>query len=111
MLAWALQRFEPVGWAEEILAAATAADLPQLPRLYTAASLCSFTGRAEAAVGYAQTAVALEADPRYDPFEAGWSSVLEATAHLYAGRADRWLEICAALAAEPGSLTSSVCAG
>ena len=38
MLACALQRFEPVGWAEEILDAATAADLPQLPRLYTAAS-------------------------------------------------------------------------
>ena len=48
LLASPLQRFEPVGWAEEILAAATAADLPQLPRLYTAASLCLFTGRADA---------------------------------------------------------------
>jgi predicted ATPase len=34
------QRFEPVGWAEEILQAATDADVAQLPRLYTAASNC-----------------------------------------------------------------------
>ena len=32
-----LQLFEPIGWAEEILPAAAAADLPQLPRLYIAA--------------------------------------------------------------------------
>ncbi len=102
LLAFALQRFEPAGWAEEILAAAAAADLPQLPRLYTAASLCSFTGRPDAAVGYAQTAVALEADPRYDPFEAGWSGILEALAICWAGRIDRWLEICSRLAAQPG---------
>ena len=43
MLALPLHRFEPVGWAEELLPAATAADLRQLPRLYTAASLCSYT--------------------------------------------------------------------
>ena len=42
IMSWPLQRFEPVGWAEEILEAATAADLPQLPRLYMAASLCLY---------------------------------------------------------------------
>ena len=31
MLGYALQRFEPVGWADEILDAATAADLPSTP--------------------------------------------------------------------------------
>ena len=65
-----MQRFEPVGWAEEILEAARAADLAQLPRLYTAASLAACTpGGREQAVGYAQAAVALEADARYDPFD------------------------------------------
>ena len=74
MMAWSLQRFlEPVGWAEEILDAATAAELPQLPRLYTAAALCSYAGRPDAAVGYAHAAVVLQADPRYDPFDVGWS--------------------------------------
>ena len=103
LLAFALQRFEPVGWAEEILAAATAADLPQLPRLYTAASLCSFTGRLDAAVDYAQTAVALEADPRYDPFEPGWSSLWEAAAYILrrSGRPAPWRST-PALTAQPG---------
>ena len=102
MLTWPLQRFEPVGWAEEILAAATAADLRQLPRLYTAASICTYTGRPAAAVGYAQTAVAMETDARHESFETGWSSMLEAVAHLYTGRIDRWLEVCAGLRGAPG---------
>ncbi len=40
LLVFLLRRYESVGWAEEILDAATAAELSQLPRLYTAASLC-----------------------------------------------------------------------
>jgi predicted ATPase/class 3 adenylate cyclase len=94
--------YEPAGWAEEILEAARAAGLAQLPRLYTAASMCAFSGRSEAGVGYAQAAVAMEADPRYDPFGPGWSSYQEAFAHLMAGRVDRHLDICAGLAAQPG---------
>jgi predicted ATPase len=102
LLNWALQRFEPAGWAEAIIPAAEAIELRQLPRLYTAASLCMFTGRPEAAVGYAQRAVALEADPGFDSFEAGWGSAWEASAHLNAGRIGRCLEIYAELAARPG---------
>ena len=101
-LSWCLQRFEPVGWAEELLPAATTADVAQLPRLYTAASLCSFTGRPEVAVGYAQTAVALQSDPRYQPFEGGWSSLAEAQAYLFAGRIDRFVEISTVQATQPG---------
>ena len=59
ILGYMLLRFEPVGWADEILDAATAADVRQLPRLYTAASACSQIGRRQVAVGYAHTAVAL----------------------------------------------------
>ena len=84
------------------LPVATAADVAQLPRLYGAASLCAQTGRPEEAVGYAQVAVALEADPRYDAFEHGWSQATEATGHIYAGRIDRFLEISIAQAAESG---------
>jgi predicted ATPase/class 3 adenylate cyclase len=103
MLAFVLVRSEPAGWAEEILEVAGAAELVQLPRLYTAASLCAFTGpRIEAGGGYAQTAVSMQADPRYDPFDAGWSPYLEALAHLWAGRLDRFLDIAAALAVGSG---------
>ncbi len=101
-IGWMLNLFEPIGWAEELLPSATAADLAQLPRLYIAASGCMLTGRPEVALGYAEAAVALETDPRYESFEAGWSSYWEATAHLVAGRIDRFLEISAALAAQSG---------
>jgi tetratricopeptide (TPR) repeat protein len=70
--------------------------------LYSAAGLCALTGRVEAGVDYAEIAVALESDPRYDPFEFGWSSLWAATAHAYAGHRDRFVEICAGLAAQRG---------
>jgi hypothetical protein len=98
-----LQRFEAVGWAEEILEAAQAADLAQLPRLYTAASFCMYTGRPEQAVGYTQAAQALEADARYHPFDPTWTRYKEAVAHLHAGRFERYLEICAGLEGQPGA--------
>jgi predicted ATPase len=103
MLAWSLERYEPAGWAEEILQPTRAAELAQLPRLYTAASLCAFTGRPEAAVEYADAAVALEADPRYVGFDPAWSHTREAGAHLFAGRVHRCMEIWANLATRPGS--------
>jgi predicted ATPase len=102
IMAFALQRYEPAGWAEEVLPAAAAADLRHLPRLYNAAGLCAMTGRVDAGIGYAEIAVAMEADPRYDPFELGWSSVLLATAYAYSGRRDRFVEICGGLADQPG---------
>ena len=108
MLAIFLGRFESIGWAEELLDAATGAQVRQLPRLYTAAGQCVYTGNPDAAVGYAQTAVALEADPRYEAFEPGLSSMAELVAHAYTGRIDYALEICAELAAGRGSPTRLV---
>jgi predicted ATPase/class 3 adenylate cyclase len=102
MLALPLERYEPAGWAEEILQAASTAEPAQLPRLYTAASLCMYTGRPEAAVRYTQSAVALEADARYDGFDPAWSRSHQAVAHFLAGRLDRYIEICAHLTTQPG---------
>jgi predicted ATPase len=102
LIANTLQQFEPVGWAEELLHAAIAADVPELPQLFTAAAMCSWIGRPEAAVGYAQAAVALQTGPHYRPFAKGWADFLEAQAHLLAGGFERCREICSALAAETG---------
>ncbi len=102
MLAWGLQQYEPVGWAEELLPAAIAADVAQLARLYIAASGCDRLGRSEDAVGYAQAASLLQTDPRYQPFDIGWAAFREAIAHLFAGRADRCVEIFTALATQTG---------
>jgi tetratricopeptide (TPR) repeat protein len=103
MLAFQLQVFEPVAWAEEILDAATTDDVRQLPRVYTAACLCSFLGRPHAAIAYAQRAQGLEVDPRYDGFQPGWTRFCEAVGEVHAGRIDRTLEIAADLSslAEP----------
>jgi predicted ATPase len=103
ILGFIRQRFEPISWAEEILEAATAAEVRQLPRLYTAASNCLYTGRPEVAVRYAQTAIAMETDGRYDPFGGFYGPrAREAEAHRFAGRNDRRLEIYQELAAKPG---------
>ena len=108
MLGFALQRFEPVGWAEEILAAATAADLPQLPRLYTAASLCSLhrtRSRPPSATPRPRSRWRpIPATTRSNPDGAAcW----EAAAHLYAGRIDRCAgDLRRPRPPSPGSLTS-----
>src|ERR1700694_4341324 len=70
--------FETVGWAEEIVDAAKAADVRRLPRVYTAAGYSCFTGRPEQAVAHAQAAARLEADPKYDPFLPGLVNLIEA---------------------------------
>jgi tetratricopeptide (TPR) repeat protein len=102
MLAFVLQRFEPVGWAEELIPAAIAADLPELPQLYIAGGVCSLTGRPDTAVEYSHAAIALEADPRRVSFEPGWAEVWEVGGHRYAGRIERSLEMCAEMVARQG---------
>jgi len=102
IIAFNLARLEPVAWAEEVLPAAEAAKIRQLPRLYTAASLCSYTGRPADALEYAQAALALQTDPDYEPFDEAWGRFREAVAELDGGRTDRYLEICRELAAQDG---------
>jgi tetratricopeptide (TPR) repeat protein len=98
-----LQLFEPIAWVEEILAAANSADVPQLPRIYTAASLCCYVGRLQPAVTYAARAVALQADPRYDSFDEALTLFWSGAVHVIAdGDLDRFLETCALLARRPG---------
>jgi predicted ATPase len=89
-------RFEPVDWAVEALEMATAAGVPQLSRLFTAASYCAFIGRPEEALKYAQAAIQLEAAGSHDPFGDGWSGMLAAVAHFNAGRPERAFETLAA---------------
>jgi hypothetical protein len=86
------QRWEPVDWAVDTVETATAAGVPQLPRLLTAASYCEFLGRPEEALEYAEAAVRLEAAGGHDPFAAGWSAHMAAIAHFNPGRRERAFE-------------------
>ena len=109
----ALQRFEPVGWAEEILAAATAADLRSTPPpLHRRQSLLVHRAALE-------DGRRLRPDrgrrwrpiPATTPSKPGGAACGRPAPTSYAGRIDRYLEICAAPGRRsPGSRTSSVCA-
>ncbi|HEY0518318.1 MAG TPA: adenylate/guanylate cyclase domain-containing protein, partial [Ilumatobacteraceae bacterium] len=83
LMGFSVQLFETVGWAEELLPAATAADVRRLPRLYTAAGYACFVGRAEAAAANAHRATELEADSRYDSCELGYATFIEALGQVY----------------------------
>ncbi len=98
-----LLRYEAVGWAIEILDAATAARVRQLPRLYSAAADCSYIGRTEAAVEFAQRGVALATDARYDPFEPAWTHWFAAVAYLYGGKLEEAVGVAAGLVGGSGA--------
>jgi tetratricopeptide (TPR) repeat protein len=105
MIAWSLLLYEPLGWAEEILGAATKADIDQLPVVYTAASLCMVTGRPEDSVGYLKQATSLELDPRYHGLPPGIISFFQACSEAFAGQIDRSIDISSRAAHElpPGT--------
>ena len=102
IMMWPLNRFEAVGWAEDLVPRAEQAGCEQLPRLLVAAGLCLFLGRPDDAAAYAAAAGALPRSPGFDPLADGWSDFVEGTAHVFAGRFERTIDICNALATRPG---------
>ena len=102
MLSFILQLFEPVGWVEEIVPAAREADVAELPRLLTAASICALTGRPHEAIEHAHEAQRLETDPKYRPFEPGWSDWWELCGYRYAGPIEHTVELGRVLADRDG---------
>jgi DNA-binding CsgD family transcriptional regulator/tetratricopeptide (TPR) repeat protein len=103
LMGFSTQLFETLAWAEELLDAATAADVPRLPRLCAAAGYACFAGRAEAARTHAHRATELELDARYDPCEPGYASFIEALAEVYCGNLDRYVELTGMVAQRYGS--------
>ncbi len=102
-MGFSVQMFETIAWAEELLDPASAADVPRLPRLYTAAGYACFAGRPEAARRNAHRATELEADGRYDPCEAGYSMFVEALGQVYCGDLDRYIELTGEVARRYGA--------
>ena len=103
LMGFSVQLFETLAWAEELLPAAAAADVPRLPRLYTAAGYACFAGRAEAARANAHRAVELEGDARYDPCEPGYAMFVEALGQVYCGDLDRYIELTGEVVRRYGS--------
>jgi predicted ATPase/class 3 adenylate cyclase/DNA-binding CsgD family transcriptional regulator len=102
LMGFSVQLFETVGWAEELLPAATAADVCRLPRLYTGAGYACFVGRAETAAANAHRATELETQIGYDPCDPGYATFIEALGEVYCGHLDRYVELTGTVAALPG---------
>ena len=98
---FSLAQWESVGWAEELVPAATEADVIQLPRLLLAASLSLLTGHTDSALGYARLAQQFESTGRYQSFVPGWSQQMEGLALVRAGDSEGGLSISQDLAASP----------
>ena len=93
-LGGAVQTFEPIAWAEELIEPARVADHPRLAFLYVIASQCYSTGRIEAAVRYADAGqIVLGRSREAPPY--GIEAALGAV-YLAIGQPERWAELCRA---------------
>jgi predicted ATPase len=99
LLSVAVQTFEPIAWAEELIEPARAVDHPRLALLYMLASLCYTTGRIEAAVGYSD-AGQIVLGRRGDGLPGGFEGVLGAV-YLAIGQPERMVEWCRAQLPRP----------
>jgi predicted ATPase/class 3 adenylate cyclase len=93
-LGTAVQTYEPVVWAEELIESARAVDHPRLASLYVIASQCFTTGRIEAAVGYSEAGQIVVGRSR-DALPYGIEAVLGAV-YLVLGQPERLSELCRA---------------
>jgi predicted ATPase len=86
------ESYEPIAWAEELVAPACAADHRRLASIYVAASQCWMPGRIEAAVRYSDAGQAVIGDGRLEvPYGVeGWLGA----AYMYIGQAERWVDWC-----------------
>jgi predicted ATPase len=86
------ENYEPTTWAEELIEDARAVNHPRLQFLCQTASVCYFSGRTEAAVGYVEAVEAVLRDGHDDvPFGlAGMAGGV----YLYLGQPERFVDWC-----------------
>ncbi|MCW2553075.1 MAG: putative ATPase [Mycobacterium sp.] len=88
-----LVRYEPVGWAEELLEPAAAREHPRLAQLYAVASFCFAAGRSQDALRFAEAARLAIASGRYDRMPCDFDAAFGG-AYLATGQPWRWVELC-----------------
>jgi predicted ATPase len=87
--------YEPIAWSEEMIEPAHAVDHPRLGALYEMASMCSFVGRFDAAVGYSDAGQALLGSGRDYELPFGGEGVLGGP-YVFIGQPERQVEWCRA---------------
>jgi predicted ATPase len=90
----AVESYEPIAWAEELIEPARAVDHPRLAALYVMASQCWMPGRIEEAVRYSDAGRVVVGSGRDDvPFGIeGWLG----SVYLVVGQPGHWAEWCRA---------------
>jgi predicted ATPase/class 3 adenylate cyclase len=86
-----VDQYEPIAWAEELIAPAEAVEHRRLAQLYVMAAQCYAAGRVEEAVGYADNGWLATESGQFDevPFEFdAWL----AGAYITSGDITRWIE-------------------
>ncbi len=100
-----VEQYEPVGWAEELLEPAQAAEHPRLAQLYAMAAQCYMAGRVDDFLSYAQASRTAIDSSRFDPVAYEFESSIGA-GYLTAGQPQRWVEVCrTVIARAPGAHT------
>jgi tetratricopeptide (TPR) repeat protein len=90
----AVESYEPIAWAEELIEPARAVDHPRLAALYVMASQCWMPGRIEEAVRYSDAGqMVIGSGSGAIPYGTeGWLG----SAYLFIGQPERWVEWCRA---------------
>ena len=94
LVGMAIENYEPIAWAEELIDPARGVDHPRLAALYVTASQCWMAGRIEAAVGYSDAGQTLIASGRNE-LQFGTEGVLGG-AYTAVGHPERTVEWCRA---------------
>jgi predicted ATPase/class 3 adenylate cyclase len=88
-----LVNYEPIAWAEELIAPARTVDHPRLAILYVMAARCWMPGRIQAAVRYADAGRLVVGSGRYEEVPFGGETMLGA-AYAVVGQPERYVEWC-----------------
>lgn len=100
-----VEQYEPIEWAEELIAPARSVDHPRLAQLYVMAAQCYAAGRVDDAVGYAEAGWAAIDSGRFDQVPYGFESSI-GPGYIMKGQPGRWVELCrSVIARTPGAYT------
>ncbi len=100
-----VNQYEPIAWAEELIAPAQASHHQRLAQLYMMAAQCHTTGRIKDFLRYVEAGRAAIDSGRYDPVAPEFESTI-GLGYVVTGQPQRWVEMCRnVIARTPGSHT------
>jgi predicted ATPase len=100
-----VEKYEPVGWAEELIEPAKAVEHRRLAQLYVMAEECYVAGRVEDAVGYAEASRLAITSGRFDKVPYGFEAWVGG-GYIAKGQPERWVDLCHnIIVREPGAYT------